>query len=80
MTRNALAHREQSMARGLRQQGVSRRPVVLSLTERCEPRRIEGRVTYVAVTGAYAIIDGWHVPVVDILGVVSPHFSQKAAA
>ena len=55
--------------------------VVLTLSERCEPRRLEGRVKRVATTGAFVIVTDatgdWHVPVVDILAVHRPHFDQN---
>lgn len=57
-----------------------RRPVVLSLSERCTPRRLEGRVEKVAATNAFAIVDGCHVPLEDVLAVHRPHHTQKATA
>jgi hypothetical protein len=64
-----LARQEQTVAWELRGAWISRKPVILTLTERCMIRRLEGRVEYVAVTGAFVLIDGWHIPTVDILRV-----------
>lgn len=73
---SALERPEQSTAWELRTAWAKRSPVVLTLSERCMIRRLEGRVTRVAVTGAYVVIEDWHVPTVEILGVASPHHSQ----
>ena len=44
--------------------------VVVTLSERCAPiRRLEGRVQQVAVTGAFAIVDGWQVLLEDVLDI-----------
>jgi hypothetical protein len=71
---------EQQVAWELRGHWISQRRIVLTLTERCMVRRVEGRVSYVSVTGAFAVIDGWHVPCAEILGVARPHFTQEAVA
>jgi hypothetical protein len=60
---------EKATAWELRTAWAKRRPVALTLSERC----------VVAVAGAFVIIDGWHVPCADVLGVASAHYSQKAA-
>ena len=78
--RETLERSEQQIAWELRGHWVTGKPVVVTLTERCIVRRIEGQVSYVSVTGAFAVIDGWHCPCVEVLGVARPHFSQKAAA
>jgi hypothetical protein len=75
-----VERREQAIAWELRGAWISRRRVVVTLSDRCTVRRLEGRVTYVAVSGAYVKIAGWHVPTVDVLGVVSPHFAQRRGA
>ena len=75
-----LARQEQTTAWELRGAWIESKPVVLTLTERCMIRRLEGLIEYVSVTGAYVMIDGWHVPTVDILGVLKPHHSQQLAA
>lgn len=77
-----LVRRESETAAELRDAWVRRRPVVLSLSERCIVQRLEDRVRFVAVTGAFAVMDHdgpLHVPMVDILNVRSPHFSQGAS-
>lgn len=75
----AVERSEQQIAWELRGRWISGTRVVLTLTDRCLVQRIEGTVSYVSVTGAYAVVDGWHVPCVEILGITSPHFSQRAA-
>lgn len=60
----------------LRAKWATRTPVVLSLSERCVPRRLEGLVDKVAPSGAFVICDGVHVPTGDILAVHLPHFTQ----
>lgn len=62
----------------LRSKWASRKPVVLTLSERCNPRRLEGQVDRVAPSGAFVVVDGWHVPTEEILGVHQPHYSQAA--
>ena len=32
-----------------------------------------------AASGAFAIVDGWHVPMGDVLAVHAPHHHQRAA-
>jgi hypothetical protein len=75
-----LERPEQATAWELRTAWATRRRVVLTLSERCIVRRIEGTVERVAVTGAFVEINGWHVPTVEIFGVSSPHHSQRKAA
>lgn len=74
-----LERSERATAWELRTAWASGRRVVLTLSERCIVRRVEGRVERVAVTGAFVLINGWHVPTVEILGVAQPHHSQRAA-
>jgi len=71
-----LTRSETAKAWELRGAWAARRVVVLSLSERCEPRRLEGKVDHVAVTDVFAIVAGTHVPMVDVLAVHRPHFSQ----
>lgn len=74
------------MARELREEFWAgwqrhRRDVVLTLSERCEMRRLQGRVKRVAVTGAFVIVTDAegdiHVPVAEILAIHRPHHSQN---
>jgi hypothetical protein len=60
----------------LRAKWATREEVVLSLSERCNPKRLEGTVDRVAPSGAFVIVAGWHVPMEDVLAVHTPHFSQ----
>jgi hypothetical protein len=75
-----LQRSEHAMAWELRTAWALGRPVVLTLTERCIVRRIEGRVERVAVTGAFVVLEGWHVPLLDVLSVRSPHHAQRSEA
>lgn len=70
---------EQAFAWELRGHWIARRPVVLTLSDRCVVPRIEGRVERVSVTGAVAYVAGWHVPLAEVTGIHRPHFSQEAA-
>jgi nucleoside 2-deoxyribosyltransferase len=72
-----LERPEQSTAWELCTAWAKGRPVVLTLSDRCMVQRIEGVVSRVAVTGAFVVIEGWHVPTVEILSIASPHYSQK---
>jgi hypothetical protein len=48
------------------------RVVRLTLAERCMVERVIGRVERIAVTGAFVVVDGWHIPADDILAVGFP--------
>jgi hypothetical protein len=61
-----VAKREQSTAWELRKAWTSRQDVRLTLSPRCMLRTIVGRVSYVSVTGAFVVVDGWHIPCIDI--------------
>jgi hypothetical protein len=75
-----LERPEAALAWELRARWADQRPVVLTLTERCVVRRIEGRVERVAVTGAFVVLEGWHVPLAEVLSVRSPHHAQRSEA
>ena len=70
------ARKEQTVAWELRGYWAKRQRVVVTLSKRCIVDRVDGYVDHVSVTGAFAVIDGWHVPCVDVLGIATPHFSQ----
>ena len=55
-----VTHDEQTLAWEIRRRWAAHKPVVLTLSERCMVHRVEGLIEYVAVTGAYVIVDGWH--------------------
>lgn len=74
-----LERREQQTAWELRGAWASGRRVVLTLSDRCQVRRVEGVVSYVSTTGAFVVAQGWHIPTAEILGVAAPHHSQRAA-
>lgn len=71
---------EQAKAWELRGAWAQSKRVVVTLTDRCMIDRLEGPVSYVSVTGAFAVIDGWHIPCEEILAVHKPHHSQRKAA
>jgi hypothetical protein len=63
---------EQRTANALRDAWLTRRQVRLTLTSNCMIRTVVGKVSSVAVTGAFATVDGWHVPTVNIEGLGKP--------
>ena len=75
-TVGAVARDESAKAWELRGAWAAQTPVVLSLSERCDPRRVEGKVQHVAVTDVFAVVAGTHVPMIDVMAVHRPHFSQ----
>ncbi len=70
---------EQAWAWELRTHWAKRRRVTLTLSDRCMIPSVTGLVDRVAVTGAFAIVSGWHVPLADVTGVFRPHFHQREA-
>lgn len=50
---------------------------MLTLTDRCQPQRLEGRVDRVSATDAFVVLDGTHVPIDDVLAIHTPHFAQQ---
>lgn len=75
-----LERPEQAKAWELRGAWAQHKPVVVSLSDRCMIDRVEGVVSYVSVTGAFAVIDGWHIPCEEVLAVHKPRHSQRKAA
>jgi hypothetical protein len=73
-----VARPESAKAWELRTAWAKRREVVLSLSERCEPQRLQGKVDAVAATDVYVIVAGTHVPMIDVLAIHRPHFDQVA--
>lgn len=67
-----LVHDETRLAWQLREAWLARKQVRVTLTERCVIRTIVGTVKAVAVTGAFATIDGWHIPISEVMGVGKP--------
>lgn len=74
-----LARTEQATAWELRAAWGVAQDVRLTLTERAIIRTIVGRVSRVSVTGAFAVVDGWHVPIVDVLAVGKPTREDREA-
>lgn len=60
-------------------------PCRLMLSERCVVRMVMGPLTRISVTGAFCVVDGWHIPCEDILAVTIPtrvqldEYRQEAA-
>lgn len=77
MTRPKPAKREQSTAWELRTAWGTQKEVRLTLTKRCVLRTIVGRVSRVSVTGAFAIVDGWHVPCAEVRGTGKPTIEDR---
>lgn len=71
-----LTRSEQDLAWELRRAWAKHERVVLTLSERCMVDRVEGTIKRVAVTGAFVVCNGWHIPTVEVLGMAKPHFSQ----
>lgn len=44
-------------------------PVKVFLTDRCTMEFVVGKVTHVATSGAFAVVDGWELPLDDVLAV-----------
>lgn len=76
--RAGIERPEHAKAWELRGHWIAHRRVVVTLTPRCLVERIEGLVSHVAVTGAFVVIDGWHVPLEDVLAIHRPHHEQRA--
>jgi hypothetical protein len=56
----------------LREAWLERKQVCLTLTDRCQVPIIVGRVNHVSVTSAHTVVDGWMVPVAEILTIARP--------
>lgn len=64
----------------LRGAWASRRVVRLTLSDRCDPRGVAGYVDQVATTDAFAIVDGVHIPLDDVLAIHRTHHTQETPA
>lgn len=56
------------------------RRVSLSPSERCAVRLVVGSVEQVAATGAFAVVDGWHVPLDEVLAVHKPKVDDRTSS
>lgn len=63
----------------LRTAWAQRRDVRLTLTASCMIRTVVGTVDRVAATGAFVVVDGWHVPVSHIEAIGKPTFNDREA-
>lgn len=77
MTHDGVQRPEVAIAWELRGAWASGRPVRLTLSERCVLRTVIGRVERVAATGAFAVVDGWHVPLEDVMAVGKPTVQDR---
>lgn len=75
----SLTRPASSVSWELRGKWARRKVVRLTLSERCVVPRVIGRVSRVATTGAFAVVDGWHVPIDDILAVGDPLLEEIEA-
>lgn len=75
----SLVRAESDVCWELRVCWVQRRRVRLTLTDRCVVPRVIGRVTRVAPSGAFAVCDGWHIPVGEILAIGHPVLEEVEA-
>lgn len=65
------------MVEALRDAWLTREPIFVALYERrCVVPTVVGRVSAVAVTGAWVTVDGWHVPLDAIRAVHMPTTEQ----
>jgi hypothetical protein len=65
------------MAWELRGAWGSGQDVRLTLTKRCMLRTVVGRVSRVSTTGAFAIVDGWHIPCAEVRGTGKPTIEDR---
>lgn len=72
-----LERDEGAMAWDFRAAWVKGYPVIAVLDDRCMVERVVGRVSYVAVTGAFAMVDGWHLPIANVLKVDRATIAQR---
>jgi hypothetical protein len=72
VSRRTVALNEQSTAWDLRAAWGTRHAVRLTMSDRCMVGTIVGRVKRVSVTGAFAVIDGWHIPCDEVRGIGKP--------
>lgn len=75
--RSTLAPLEAAVVRECRDAWLRGREVRLSLTDRCVVRTVIGRIKMVAITGAFVVCDGWHVPAMDVLSVGHPTLEER---
>lgn len=74
---NALWSGEEPLGGGpiadaLRTAWLERRHVRVRLSAHCDLPMIVGRVSHVSVTATVVTIDGWHVPVSEVVDVAAP--------
>jgi hypothetical protein len=65
----AMTRPQATIAWELRGHWAAHRRVALTLSDRCIQKRIEGHVDRIATTDAFVVVDGWHVPLQDVLAV-----------
>jgi hypothetical protein len=79
VTDTVLHDAEVKLAWELRGYWVKHTPVVVTLDEKCVITTVVGVVSQVSVTGAFAIVDGWHLPLDRVLRIARATVEDKAA-
>lgn len=70
---------EQSVAWELRKSWATLVDVRLTLQPGCLLRTIVGKVEAVAATGAFVVVDGWHIPCVFVDAIGKPTHTDRDA-
>jgi hypothetical protein len=52
--------------------------VTVTLSERCKPRSVVGKIDRVATSGAFAVVEGLHFPMMDVRRVERSTYADKA--
>lgn len=72
-----LARSEADLAWDCRALWARQVVVIATLDKQCMVPRIVGRISRVAVTGAFVVIEGWHVPMANVLSVSKATIRQQ---
>lgn len=64
-----LRRPESALAWDFRGYWAKQTTVTVTMSDRCIARTVVGTVQTVAATGAFAVVDGWHLPMSDVLRV-----------
>lgn len=74
---NLPSQDEQAVAWTLRKNWATGEDVRLTLGAHCILQTIVGKVSRVSASGAFAVVDGWHVPCDEVLGLGKPTIEDK---
>ena len=77
MTPRGLQRPEAMLAWELRGVWAKAGEVRLTLAPGCHLPTIVGRVQQVAVTGAFVVVDGWHMPMDRVLAIGKPTVADR---